>query len=169
MTTALPALLIVLGFPACAGNTGQADSSAGWATEENPVPGDFAIAMTVLPGSESDAGYRPVRYVIQPDSILRAAVGAGVSLDVFPQRTRRLTRAQMSVIYSHAVREGLDRGLGGEPLTRGVTPRPAADETLVVVELTSHETRRATVYRLGDETVGAWQLVNLLGEFARVR
>lgn len=169
LNTALPALLIVLSVPACAGNSGQPDSSPGWALEENPVPADFAVAVTVLPGSESDGEHPPVRYVVQPDSILRAAVGAGVSLDVLPRRTRRLTRAQMSAIYSHAVREGLDRGLGGEPLTRGVTPRPAADETLIVVELTAHETRRAAVYRSGDETVGAWQLVSLLGEFARVR
>ncbi|GAB5497121.1 MAG: hypothetical protein Phyf2KO_22010 [Phycisphaerales bacterium] len=138
-------------------------------SKANPVPADFAIAVTVLPGSESDADLRPVRYVIQPDSVLRAAIGAGVSLDVLPRRTRRLTRAQMSAIYSHAVREGLDQGLGGESLTRGVTPRPDSEETLIVVELTAHEARRATVYRSDDQSDGAWQLVNLLGEFARVR
>ena len=169
LNTALPALVIALGVPACAGSTSHPDSAPGWASEENPVPGDFAIAVTILPGSESDAGYKPMRYVVQPDSVLRVAVGAGVSLDVFPQRTRRLTRAQMSAIYSHAVREGLDRGIGGEPLTRGITPRPASEETLIVVELTAHETRKATVYRADEGTGGASQLVSQLGQLARVR
>ena len=169
LNTALISLLIPLLSFGCTSSNTTRETPNSWSSQENPVPSDFALAVTVLPGSESEHQHEPVRYVIEPGGMLRAAVGDGVSLDILPKRTRRLTRAQLSAIYAHAVREGLDRGIGGVPLTRGVTPRPKADETLIVVELTAHDARHATIYREDVGTGGAEGLVDLLSEFARVR
>ena len=81
-----------------------------------------------------------MRFVIQPDGVLRAARGAGVSLDILPPRTRELTQAQLSHIYNLAVREGLDRGIGGSAHTPGRAPAVEEDGALLIVEFTAHDT-----------------------------
>ena len=43
-------------------------------------PADYAMLVTVYPGAEADGGraFRPARYAVESDGLLRAEAGAGV-------------------------------------------------------------------------------------------
>ena len=151
MTRLLTLIALVCTIPlvsAC-GSTPHTEPRGAIPTGDPRPPADFALAVTVM-GEEVTTGWvlEPARFVIEPDGVLRAATGAGVGPSVYPPRTRRLTDAQVSDVYSVVTRQGLDRGIGGKPFRLG-DAQPAG--AWIVVEVTAHEHRRSTIYRPEDE------------------
>jgi hypothetical protein len=132
------------------------------------TPSDFAIAATLFVDTKGPADLEPIRFVIQPDGVLRAARGAGVSLEILPPRTRDLTQNQLSQIYNLAVREGLDRGIGGSDYAPGQPPAIAEGKGVLVIEFTAHDTRKVSQFDFTDHA-GAQSLVATLRQLARIQ
>ena len=65
---------------------------------------DYAMLVTVYPGAEADGGraFRPARYAVESDGLLRAEAGAGVVDTGFPPIARRLEPAQLDALYALA-------------------------------------------------------------------
>lgn len=171
MRTTNPAILalflLLLTTIGCSPTPGPSDRQAAIPTGDLRTPSDFAIAATLFVGEAGPADLQPMRFVIQPDGVLRAARGAGVSLDILPPRTRELTQAQLSHIYNLAVREGLDRGIGGSAHTPGRAPAIEEDGALLIVEFTAHDTRRVSAFDAAKHT-GAGSMIQLLRQLARI-
>ena len=68
----------------------SAHPRAGRALPEHP-PADFGLAVTVLPADDDAAR---ARYIVEPDGTLRAATGAGATVQTFPAAVRLLDQAQ---------------------------------------------------------------------------
>jgi hypothetical protein len=69
--------------------------------EIQQAPEDFTIDVTVQgpPDTQETRARRPGRYIVEPDAILRAGVGAGVSVNYYPPQTRQLTRAEVERLW----------------------------------------------------------------------
>ncbi|PHQ82410.1 MAG: hypothetical protein COB69_02005 [Phycisphaera sp.] len=174
MRTILPALLAcALAFLStfgCAKPVYEPSQPHAFARGETRPPRDFALAVTVFGQPTHDqrnTAQEPARFVIQPDGVLRAAQGSGVSLDTFPPRTRTLTQPQIANLYAQIVRNGLDRGVGGSPLNGTTPPAIEPGDALIVIEFTAHDSRRVHVYDANGKTqVSA--LVRTLRQLARL-
>ena len=86
------------------------------------APDDFALAITILgpatDPAEIDATARPLRparYIVEPDGVLRAAIGPGATPRVYPGQTRQLDAGQMQRLWRLTAGTGL---LDGDTLTR---------------------------------------------------
>jgi hypothetical protein len=69
--------------------------------EIQQAPDDFTIDVTVQGPPEilEIRARRPGRYIVEPDGILRAGVGAGVSVNYYPPQTRQLSRAEVERLW----------------------------------------------------------------------
>lgn len=89
-------------------------------TEPEPAPlpdqppADFVLSVTILgpagTAAEVDATprpLRPARYLVEPDGVLRAAIGPGATPRVYPGETRRLTDAQVRRLWRLTAVSGL--------------------------------------------------------------
>lgn len=77
---------------------------------EAGVPGDFALAITVLretAGRDVPRALRPAQYMVDVDGTLRVAVGPGVGPTTYPPRMRRLSPAQVARLWSLSESAGL--------------------------------------------------------------
>ncbi|MBX3404849.1 MAG: hypothetical protein KF699_15675 [Phycisphaeraceae bacterium] len=157
-------LAAAFGLGGCAG--GNARFERALASPE--PPSDFALSATVLrpvplawaagvrvAGAPTGAADRPARYIVEADSVLRAATGAGAQETTYPPRTRQLTRAQ---------REQLWRELAATPLVDVDHPAragraPSIDEaseasggkTTWVIEFSAAGRRQTLVIHEGGE------------------
>lgn len=97
---------VLIGLGGCAG------SRSARALESIEPPTDFALGATVLrpvplalgagvrtAGPGLQLAERPARYLVEPDAVLRAAVGPGASETTYPARTRQLTRDQWAALW----------------------------------------------------------------------
>ncbi len=166
-THAAAVLLVLTLLPGCSGTPAHDPARPAIPSGENRTPSDFALAATLFTGENAPGDLEPIRFVIQPDGVLRAARGAGVSMDVLPPRTRNLNQSQLSMVYTQAVRKGLDRGIGGLPYTPGQQPTVAEDAGILIVEFTAHDTRKVSAYDLAEHD-GARSLVTTLRQLARI-
>lgn len=112
---AVVTIFFVLALAGCAG-TRQARYDAALASEQ--APGDFWLSVTVLKAPADTASRaaayrrmplatRPARYIIEPDRILRAAVGSGATDETFPPETRQLSEAEFQELWSTLRSSGL--------------------------------------------------------------
>jgi len=131
------ALLAVLLFsallPGCAGTFDIPETR----------PDDFTMLVTVYPAqARAEPAFRPARYAIEPDGLLRAESGSGVIRQGFPPIARRLEPAQIDRIYALARASGvLDESAVRVP---GMTEYdPPADQAVTVLEIGSQGTFRA--------------------------
>jgi hypothetical protein len=68
------------------------------ATVLRPVPLAWAAGVRVA-GAPTAAAERPGRYIVEADSVLRAAIGYGAQDTTYPPRTRQLTRAERALLW----------------------------------------------------------------------
>lgn len=110
-TAALAALLLSL--PGCS-------STPRPLPEPEPVvlpdstPEDFALSITVVGPSSAETDIdslpraeRPARYLVEPDGVLRAAIGPGATPRVYPRQTRQLDQAQVQRLWRLVGETGL--------------------------------------------------------------
>ena len=125
-------LTLLLLSPGCAAQR-QARYDAAVAAEQPPA--DFWLAVTVLKAPADTASRaaayqriplarRPTRYVIEPDRMLRAAVGSGASEETFPPETRRLSESEFQSLWS--MLRGSSLVQNGHPATVGRAPQAAS-------------------------------------------
>jgi hypothetical protein len=164
----------------CAGGRGARFERAAASGEP---PADFALSATVLrpvplawaagvrvAGGPAKVSERPARYMVEADSVLRAALGPGASDETFPPRTRQLTRAE---------REQLWRELTATPLVDADHPAragraPTIDEaaqasggrTTWVIEFSGAGRRQTLVIHEGGE--GETEARGLVDSLARL-
>ncbi len=142
------------------------------------APDDFALSVTILgpetEPAEIDAAprtQRPARYIIEPDGILRAAIGPGATPRVYPGQTRQLSPAQVQRVWRLTANTGL---LDGDSLTRIDNTEiffPGRERTTALVYVRQGGVGSHFAVRLpvGDaESPGVAQLVDQLAELAWV-
>lgn len=66
-------------------------------------PADFALALTVYPSDDSPGE----RYVVEPDGVLRAAIGRGVTGHGHPPGVRWLSPWEFDALYQTTLDAGL--------------------------------------------------------------
>lgn len=72
------------------------------------LPDDFALGLTVLPLKGS--AMAPAWYVVEPDDMLRVALGERLPSSTYPPGVRRLSREQVRRIWELVVAGGLTAG-----------------------------------------------------------
>jgi hypothetical protein len=129
---ALPALGVLLTLGACASTLTLPESR----------PDDYTMLVTVYPapGEAADPAFRPARYAIESDGLLRAEVGAGVIEPGFPPIARRLEPAQIDALYALA----RDANPTEAPRVPGPTVyQPPQGSRVAVIEIGSRGRYRA--------------------------
>jgi hypothetical protein len=144
------------------------------------APLDFTLGVTVLeptggrgprqatPIDERPLAERPARYIVEPDGVLRVALGAGVNPRVFPRQTRQLTADQMQRLWRLTVDTQLH---APETLTRidnteTFFPHRSRPTALVYVKRDGVATHHAVRLPVGDAESAA--LTRLITELARL-
>lgn len=136
-------------------------------------PADFSLSVTVMtPGPETgpdgrdtsfgqDLADRPGRYIVEPDGLLRAAMGAGATTRVYPPRTRYLSDRQMADLWARLewLRPDLQIGDPGEQ-----APTPSAHST-AIIQVAAEGRKTTRVVNLDEDDAGR-TLVRTLGEHA---
>lgn len=140
------------------------------------MPADFTLSITVVaPGVDETAlttltrAEKPARYIVEPDSVLRAASGPGATPMVFPGQTRTLNEAQLRRIWRLVRETGLlDSGsITQIPTTETFFPPPGRSTALI--SITANGQVRAFAVRLpvGDPpSVATTQLIDAVAELA---
>ncbi len=137
----------------CAGGSARSSTQA-----SSRVPEDFALSVTVsgpvrAGGSAAyaqlPAALRPVRYVLEPDHVLRAAIGPGAQETEFPPRTRRLDPAQGAEIWTIVRSSGVLNQDHPDSASRAPTFDLASGTTAYVVSARASG-RRSMVAMVAD-------------------
>ncbi len=166
-------LLLAMIPPGCA-TTPTADESPSFATDPlAAVPIDFSIDLTILTGAgvgpHAEVHLRPSRYVLFPDGSLHFGLIRKQSSGGMPDLTRRLTRPQMTEVWSLARQIGYaDPARGDEPINLG-TVRPEDDEVAYLITFSGDNDRWQFITRstnLDAPDSAAEQLVHELARLA---
>jgi len=126
-------------------------------------PPDFALGLTVFPtgsatgiGADTATGHssRGERYLLEPDGVLRAAFGGGVSPRMHPPRVRRLSLAEYDELHRIALDSGL-LGLASSPDPGGPEPspdafRPPVGASVALVQVAANGDARSIAIDLGE-------------------
>lgn len=83
--------------------------------EEVPPP-DFALVFTVFPRNGIDASEltRPAQHILTPDRVYRVALGPGVTHDLFPPATAKVSPGEVERLWAIVREHDLDtRSRGG--------------------------------------------------------
>ncbi len=142
------------------------------------APEDFALSITVIsPASADDPiddlprAERPARYVVEPDGVLRAAIGPGATPRVYPRQTRQLDAARVQRLWRLVGETGL---LEPGTLTRIDNteiffPQRSRPTALVYIRQQGAGSHFAVRLPVGDaESAGVGQLIDELAELAWV-
>lgn len=142
------------------------------------APDDFALSVTVLGPATEPAEFdatprpqRPARYIVEPDGILRAAIGPGATPRVYPGQTRQLDAGQVQRLWRLAVGTGLLDGGTLSRIDNTETFFPGRERTTALVYVRQGGVGSHFAVRLpvGDaESPGVAQLVDQLAELAWV-
>ena len=152
---AAAALLLALLPAACSHSprpSDIADARPAPSTATTP-PDDFWISITILgPVRASPGAYaalprslRPGRYIVEPDRVLRVALGTGARDTYFPPQTRRLSRTEFAELWRAAAGEGgaglLEAGHPNAANGNGeIDPGTLAEKTVYII--TTHGSGR---------------------------
>lgn len=142
------------------------------------APDDFALSVTVMgPATEpaeidaTPRPERPARYIVEPDGVLRAAIGPGATPRVYPGQTRQLTTGQVQRLWRLASNTGL---LDGDTLAKvdnTETFFPSRERTTAMVYIRQGGVGQSFAVRLpvGDaESPAVEQLIDQLASLAWV-
>lgn len=142
------------------------------------APEDFALSVTVIapasnddPVDEMPRPQRPARYIIEPDGVLRAAIGPGATPRVFPRRTRLLDAAQVRRLWRLVGETGLYEAttLTGIDNTETFFPQRSRPTALVYIRQQGVGSHFAVRLPVGDtESAAVGQLIDELAELAWV-
>ncbi|TVQ60873.1 MAG: hypothetical protein EA378_10650 [Phycisphaerales bacterium] len=141
------------------------------------APGDFSLSVTVFnaevddrtPESAFDRSLRPARYLVQPDAVLRSAVGPGVRPSMHPPYTRQLVQRQVDQLWRAVRDSGLLEPAQPTRIDSVDTYLPPPTGPTAVVEVAAAGERRAFSVPLdtGDaEAIAVRQLVDRLAALA---
>lgn len=140
------------------------------------APPDFALGVTVFSpageASEIDAQprpLRPARYIVEPDRVLRAAIGPGSSPAVYPRQTRRLDAHQADRLWLLVVESGMLESDAASRIDSVDTFLPARTRTVASISITCAGSTHHHAVRLpsGDEeSQGVLTLVDQLADLA---
>lgn len=137
------------------------------------APADFALGITVMPPAREQAPLhelpvpeRPGRYLVEPDGVLRAAIGPGATPRVYPRQTRRLNEAQVQRLWRLTVETGL---LEPGTLTRidnveTFFPQRSRPTALVYIRWSGEDSHHAVRLPVGDAESD--EVASLIGELA---
>lgn len=143
------------------------------------MPADFGLSVTVL-SDEIEPGrigrlprwQRPARFVIEPDRVLRASDGPGVSTRLFPAATRRLDAGQMLGLWEMVRGTGVVRpGHPGAVAWSDGEP-PISAGSVAVITVSAGGERRTVIVPVdeADPDAGAARvLVDRLADLAWIR
>ncbi len=142
------------------------------------APEDFALSITVISPASAEAPIddlprpqRPARYVVEPDGVLRAAIGPGATPRVYPRQTRRLDAGQVQRLWRLVGETGL---LEPTTLTRidnteTFFPQRSRPTALVYIRQQGAGSHFAVRLPVGDaESAAVGQLIDELAELAWV-
>ena len=136
-TAILSLLALTLGMLALIG-------CAGTLAVPEQRPPDYALVVTVFPVEGSAAPFRPARYALEPDGLLRAEVGGGGTQPAYPPIARRLEPAQIDTLYSHTKSLDLDQeDTPAVPVPGPQVYEPPAGEPVALVEIAALGIARA--------------------------
>jgi hypothetical protein len=143
------------------------------ALEQNPfLPRNFTLGVTVVgEGDPSDPAFRPARYIVEADGLLRAAVGPGASPSTFPPVTRRLDDSQLTTLWAMVETAGILKDPDPARIGNPELVEPRRGQTVIVVAARADRLSRASAFELvpADEEVGrVLPLVRQLAEYAWV-
>lgn len=140
------------------------------------APEDFTLAITVMGPAATPEEVnaaprpeRPARYIIEPDGILRAAIGPGATPRVFPGETRQLDNAQLERLWRLTTNTGL---LDTDTLTRvdnTETFFPSRDRATAIlyIKQAGHTASYAVRLPIGDaESPAVTQLIDEVAAMA---
>ncbi len=140
------------------------------------MPEDFTLSITVVvPGIDEAAlaslsrAEKPARYIVEPDGILRAAVGPGATPRVFPGQTRRLSDAQLNRLWRLVRETGLLESGSITRISNTETFFPPPGRATALISITADGRVRAFAVRLpvGDPPSAATtQLIDEVAELA---
>ncbi|MBX3365208.1 MAG: hypothetical protein KF866_10615 [Phycisphaeraceae bacterium] len=147
--------------------------------EPGAIPADFALAVVVY-SPEHDATVvaamprpmRPARYILEPDRLLRASLGPGADVHLFPPPTRRLDGAQMQRLWEMAEQSGLLREGHPHrvPSEQGFASEFGRPIALITITRMGQRASAAIPLDAGDaDAQAALLLVDHLAEWAWVR
>jgi hypothetical protein len=134
-------------------------------------PTDFGLGVTVYapPGEVRRAGQRPARYLVGPDGRLRAAVGSGAEVGVFPPSMRRLDEGERDRLWSMLASSGMDTVSGALRVSSPETFDPPSGRRVYLVEVTADGRRMAVAMPEGEpETEAFAAIADTLAEWAWV-
>ncbi len=127
-------------------------------------PDDFWLSITILgPVRTSPAAYailprslRPGRYIVEPDRVLRVALGTGAKDAYFPPQTRQLTRLEFAELWQVAAGAGgagfLDAGHPNAANGNGeVDPETIEGKTVYVISTHGAARRQLIVLETDPE------------------
>jgi len=142
------------------------------------TPEDFALSITVVGPSSAETDIdslpraeRPARYLVEPDGVLRAAIGPGATPRVYPRQTRQLDQAQVQRLWRLVGETGL---LEPTTLTRIDNteiffPQRSRPTALVYIRQQGTGSHFAVRLPVGDaESAMVAQLVDQLADLAWV-
>lgn len=133
------------------------------------APGNFVLAVTVFvpPQAEPESSVSvPARYILEPDSTLRAAVGPGSSPSTYPSPTRTLSASQTERVW--ALLRSLDLSPStARPIVSPETFNAPAERGVILIELRIDQNQHA--YAIDPSNPQARALVQSLADLAWVR
>jgi hypothetical protein len=121
-------------------------------TRDEP-PGDFTLSVVVYstaPSTPTTApARRPARYIVEPDWLLRAAVGPGCTETTYPAGVRQLTRAELGELWKLCQSAGLTSD-NTEGRLRSPTQFDAPTRgTTYLISVTESQHRRTFAFETG--------------------
>jgi len=141
---------LCIGLAACAGQRREAYRAALAA----PIPpADFSLSVTVLKAPADTASRaaaylrapvatRPARYIVEPDRVLRVALGSGAADTTFPTATRQLTEGEFASIWRTLQTSSLVSADHPAMVSRGPDAAEIGVRTLYVVAFNTAGVRR---------------------------
>jgi len=145
----------------------------------NPAepPPDFTLAITVLsrenPQVDRDPRtlarpYRPGRYILEPDGVLRVAIGTGALPKTFPPAMRRLTFAQRNEVWELASSAGYMAIPAEQSINAAASPAAVSRPTAMIYVVAGDSTRGLQISLDAPTAEPSRVLIDRLAELAWV-
>ena len=145
--------------------------SGGGPTFSDSRPTDFGLGITVYApaGEVRRPGQRPARYLVAPDGRLRAAVGSGAEVGVFPPVMRQLDTTERHALWAMLTESGIDTVSGALRISSPETFDPPSGRRVYLVEVTANGRRSAVAMPEGEpETEAFANIADTLADWAWV-
>jgi len=172
-------VLLALASAGPAGCAGTPPAPVPSADQPLERPSDLALGVTVfsssIPGAAAgsvERWRRPARYIVEPDGMLRAALGPGARTDTYPPATRRLDPAQMDLLWRLLVETGLTDPEHPDLIDSATAYTPSGTGPEALIAMSASGGYQAVSIELATttrEAASARRLVDQLAEMAWIR